>query len=436
MESSIEEAASEQRDSRSFPKASREFSKVQQTLQSVPPRKDKVSLVEPVTQTATVSTVVTTINPTVARLPVEEELASTVSGSTLQTTVVTTVGNTSVASSAAGTAAVSIAATGQEREPVDGCSIPSSSAVQDALLQSVEKPVSSTQSTASPPAKVLLPRETKYARDKDDIERENQQLREVVEDIQRKREKFLLLTDKMEREVKRQLQLINKYRSLLISTFENRPIYIFQQIVERMKMYAPASTSTCAEKLSNLSGFEERSQRMPSVSHNLKSTASAEASVKASNFRATAASSSAVNMRYIEKEWRESDSSPAAYLERPLAGNVQSQEKTDRKDKGNEDNWHTLGGGKGRSNLWTPKEDALFMKAFKQYGTKWKQIQKVLPNKSRRQIQSHGAYLLRLGKLNKELIRSGNKQLNSWHDEQEYNDDSKQFINTYESDDV
>ncbi|GJD08824.1 hypothetical protein Gasu2_31090 [Galdieria sulphuraria] len=398
MDSSIEDATSEEPKSSSFPSSSHEFSQVQQTLESVPPTKDKLSLVEPVTQTATVSTVVTTVSPSVTRLPVEGELEGTVSSNTLQTTVVTTVGNTSVVPTAAsGVAAVSIAATAQQRDPIHSCTTPSTSAIQDALLESTERPVSSNSSRVSPHKNVSLSQEAPYVTDKDNIKRENQQLREAIE------------------EVKRQLHLIYKYRSFLISTFENRPIHGFQQIIEKMRVYSSGSIPDYTEALSNSSD--------------------AKAFVTDSSFRATAASSAAVYTRYLDKEPREMDSSSIAYFDRPLVGNVESQEKSDRKVKGNEDKWQNLGG-KGRSNLWTPEEDALFMKAFKQYGTKWKQIQKVLPNKSRQQIQSHGAYLLRLGKLNKELIRRGNKQVNSWHDKQECNDDSKQFINTYESDDV
>ncbi|EME31574.1 myb domain-containing protein isoform 2 [Galdieria sulphuraria] len=340
MDSSIEDATSEEPKSSSFPSSSHEFSQVQQTLESVPPTKDKLSLVEPVTQTATVSTVVTTVSPSVTRLPVEGELEGTVSSNTLQTTVVTTVGNTSVVPTAAsGVAAVSIAAAAQQRDPIHSCTTPSTSAIQDALLESTERPVSSNSSRVSPHKNVSLSQEAPYVTDKDNIKRENQQLREAIEGIRLKRERFRLLTDKMKKEVKRQLHLIYKYRSFLISTFENRPIHGFQQIIEKMRVYSSGSIPDYTEALSNSSGMERKKQRMPLETYNLKSTADAKAFVTDSSFRATAASSAAVYTRYLDKEPREMDSSSIAYFDRPLVGNVESQEKSDRKVKGKNKNW-------------------------------------------------------------------------------------------------
>ncbi|EME30699.1 hypothetical protein Gasu2_49440 [Galdieria sulphuraria] len=57
---------------------------------------------------------------------------------------------------------------------------------------------------------------------------------------------------------------------------------------------------------------------------------------------------------------------------------------------------------RGRHSIWKPEEERLFDEGFHRYGCRWKLIQEnLLPNKSRQQIQSHGTYLLRQGRLRK-----------------------------------
>ncbi|KAK4524553.1 hypothetical protein GAYE_SCF04G2454 [Galdieria yellowstonensis] len=435
MEDSLENASSEDSETRAFLRGSKELSRPQPVPHNFPPKNDKISPVQPLTQTAAVSTVVTTVSPSFTGLPVGEQAASILSGNTLQTTVVTTVGNASVASVANNGATVSVAAASEQRQPVEAIATPSTSAVQDTLVQTLEEPIISGSSKDLSQTNVTS-RTTNEA-EVDSFERENQKLREMVYSITYKRDKLRRLSDKLEKEIERQLGLINKYRSFLISTFESRPTYAFQHIIEAMR-----KTSSSSEYLDvyNMNAPEKRPQQTPSVSHNMKVTASAKASAMASTVPTKSFSEGNAKAQVRGSQGQDVGTSSTPYLEGSSTNDAFRGTSPDRKDKvnegkhfaGNEQNWQS-GGGKGRtSNLWTPEEDALFVKAFKQYGTKWKRIQKVLPNKSRQQIQSHGAYLLRLGKLNKELIRGPNKQVKSWNDdEQECNEDSKKLINTY-----
>lgn len=58
-----------------------------------------------------------------------------------------------------------------------------------------------------------------------------------------------------------------------------------------------------------------------------------------------------------------------------------------------------------RAPAWTPEEEIVFMQAYNKHGCRWKLFQDSLPGRSRRQIQSHGSYLIRQGKLHKKNSR-------------------------------
>lgn len=58
-----------------------------------------------------------------------------------------------------------------------------------------------------------------------------------------------------------------------------------------------------------------------------------------------------------------------------------------------------------RAPAWTPEEEVIFMDAYNKHGCRWKLFQDSLPGRSRRQIQSHGSYLIRQGKLRKKNSR-------------------------------
>eukprot|EP00178_Gracilaria_changii_P003935 TRINITY_DN15_c1_g1_i1.p1 TRINITY_DN15_c1_g1~~TRINITY_DN15_c1_g1_i1.p1 ORF type:complete len:512 (+),score=104.07 TRINITY_DN15_c1_g1_i1:25-1536(+) len=58
-----------------------------------------------------------------------------------------------------------------------------------------------------------------------------------------------------------------------------------------------------------------------------------------------------------------------------------------------------------RAPAWTAREEEIFMKAYHKHGCQWKLYQDSLPGRSRRQIQSHGSYLIRQGKLTKKNSR-------------------------------
>lgn len=58
-----------------------------------------------------------------------------------------------------------------------------------------------------------------------------------------------------------------------------------------------------------------------------------------------------------------------------------------------------------RAPAWTQQEEDVFMEAYNKHGCRWKLFQEALPGRSRRQIQSHGSYLIRQGKLSKKNSR-------------------------------
>jgi hypothetical protein len=55
--------------------------------------------------------------------------------------------------------------------------------------------------------------------------------------------------------------------------------------------------------------------------------------------------------------------------------------------------------GPRRNALWTPEDDEMFQKVYNVYGKSWKTIHSYMPGKTREQVQSHGQYLIRIGKL-------------------------------------
>lgn len=58
-----------------------------------------------------------------------------------------------------------------------------------------------------------------------------------------------------------------------------------------------------------------------------------------------------------------------------------------------------------RAPAWSAEEELKFMQTYDKYGCQWKMFQTALPGRSRRQIQSHGSYLIRQGKLTKKNSR-------------------------------
>jgi hypothetical protein len=52
-----------------------------------------------------------------------------------------------------------------------------------------------------------------------------------------------------------------------------------------------------------------------------------------------------------------------------------------------------------RNTLWSAEDDELFTKVYNVYGKSWKTIHNFMPGKTREQVQSHGQYLIRIGKL-------------------------------------
>lgn len=58
-----------------------------------------------------------------------------------------------------------------------------------------------------------------------------------------------------------------------------------------------------------------------------------------------------------------------------------------------------------RAPAWSAEEEMKFMETYDKYGCQWKMFQNALPGRSRRQIQSHGSYLIRQGKLTKKNSR-------------------------------
>lgn len=55
--------------------------------------------------------------------------------------------------------------------------------------------------------------------------------------------------------------------------------------------------------------------------------------------------------------------------------------------------------GTRRNALWSVEDDEKFTQAYNMFGKSWKSIHECLPDKTREQVQSHGQYLIRIGKL-------------------------------------
>jgi hypothetical protein len=57
--------------------------------------------------------------------------------------------------------------------------------------------------------------------------------------------------------------------------------------------------------------------------------------------------------------------------------------------------------GKRRYSIWSDEEERIFKQAYAIHGCKWNRIKAYLPGKSRQQVQSHGAYLIKRGVIKK-----------------------------------
>ncbi|KAF6005107.1 hypothetical protein F1559_000579 [Cyanidiococcus yangmingshanensis] len=54
-----------------------------------------------------------------------------------------------------------------------------------------------------------------------------------------------------------------------------------------------------------------------------------------------------------------------------------------------------------RYSIWSDEEERIFYDAYARYGCKWNRIKVFLPRKTRQQVQSHGAYLIKRGVIKK-----------------------------------
>jgi hypothetical protein len=89
---------------------------------------------------------------------------------------------------------------------------------------------------------------------------------------------------------------------------------------------------------------------------------------------------------------------------------------------------------RGRHSIWKPEEERLFDQGFRRYGCRWKLIQEnFLPQKSRQQIQSHGTYLLRQGRLRKYQGGKHRKSIRESGEKSPTNEESSRPVRQYES---
>jgi len=65
-----------------------------------------------------------------------------------------------------------------------------------------------------------------------------------------------------------------------------------------------------------------------------------------------------------------------------------------------------------RGQIWTPEEDKLFCELYTIHGKQWKLIHESFPEKTRGQVQSHGQYFLRIGRLTEPFGQPSEKLLN------------------------
>jgi len=92
--------------------------------------------------------------------------------------------------------------------------------------------------------------------------------------------------------------------------------------------------------------------------------------------------------------------SPPGYNTPPIQNaETQSNSNKKRKSEGYSDSDENPTKIRRQNAVWTPEEDELFIQAYKRHGKSWKAIHSLIQSKTREQVQSHGQYMIRTGKL-------------------------------------
>jgi len=237
--------------------------------------------------------------------------------------------------------------------------------------------------------------------------KENRTLRKKVELLMKHNMQLMVGIKDRDHKIYKQKQVLAKYRKALLRFFEETG---HQQ-----------SSSSEDEELSNLSNEERKVVPLPKerkeahahiqqslpLSINPSITISPVASPIADDSHQLESPGASEDMGADRHDFDDiSSNNGEGMFSEFYAGSSNSKkrklhdrddEKPDKKRKGTR-----------RNALWSTEDDELFSKVYNVYGKSWKTIHNFLPNKTREQVQSHGQYLIRIGKL--EDIKGGTKR--------------------------
>eukprot|EP00177_Eucheuma_denticulatum_P008084 GFKZ01014735.1.p1 GENE.GFKZ01014735.1~~GFKZ01014735.1.p1 ORF type:complete len:427 (-),score=44.67 GFKZ01014735.1:619-1899(-) len=237
---------------------------------------------------------------------------------------------------------------------------------QEGSTENIPDPVSGLVNLS--PRKQRRRIQSKETPERSDLLEENRLLRIELEDLKYRMRKAESAHHKMKKDLVRKENLLEKYRQQLVDRFEAGDGDLFQVNKAKYSADSPGNPTPSkrvddlnskvdGESISNSQEEDSSTYSGPSISH-------------------------AYDEEKSEDRRRRGEKDPYG-----------RSDATIRKHR------------RTRAPAWTAQEELLFMQAYSKHGCRWKLFQDVLPGRSRRQIQSHGSYLIRQGKLSKKNSR-------------------------------
>jgi hypothetical protein len=237
--------------------------------------------------------------------------------------------------------------------------------------------------------------------------KENRMLRKKVETLMKHNMQLMVGMKDRDHKIYKQKQLLSKYRKALLRFFEDNE--------------SPVSESSSESELSNL---DEDNNKFHSISSTTTATIARKSishqqppiippspilspvSSPTPQHTQSAAPSPPQDItpdpiptpekhHYTEMDDYSSNNGDGhIYREFFAAGKKRKAESTELNSKPEKRKK-----GPRRNALWSAEDDELFTKVYNVYGKSWKTIHTFMPDKTREQVQSHGQYLIRIGKL-------------------------------------
>lgn len=249
--------------------------------------------------------------------------------------------------------------------------------------------------------------------------RENRALRKKVELLMKHNMQLMVGIKDRDHKIYKQKQLLAKYRKALLRFFEENG--------------HEQSSSSEDEELSNLSNEERKVVPVPKErkethahvqptlpppatannnssnnNNNLPAPLSPVASPIADDSHVLDSPGASEDMTADKHDFDDISSNNGEGMFSEFYAGTGSSKKRKLHDRGDDDKPDKKRKGTRRNALWSTEDDELFAKVYNVYGKSWKTIHNFLPNKTREQVQSHGQYLIRIGKL--EDIKGGTKR--------------------------